>query len=206
MVARMAGAGPGLEAGLQPSPRHTQWYTITQAGVSRVLGECVQCVHLVGAGPGEALPVPHALRVGQPAAAPDDPLLPLHNLNQLHLSIQYLQQLTNHSLVFMIQYFEKLTNQSSADLDSFPADVGGVALCAVQWQVGHAVVLLKYNIIRQAAQGWVPRSLVKVFTIIVCLLLTCSQLTSSVVQLLKGSPQLRSQWLLHEKHLMPAIF
>ena len=29
MVARMAGAGPGLEAGLQPSPRHTQWYTIT---------------------------------------------------------------------------------------------------------------------------------------------------------------------------------
>ena len=32
MVARMAGAGPGLEAGLQPSPRHTQWYTITWAG------------------------------------------------------------------------------------------------------------------------------------------------------------------------------
>ena len=46
-------------------------------------------MYLVGAGPGKALPVPHALRVGQPAAAPDDPLLPLHNLNQSQLSIQY---------------------------------------------------------------------------------------------------------------------
>ena len=51
-------------------------------------------MYLVGAGPGKALPVPHALRVGQPAAAPDDPLLALHNLNQSQLSIQYFQKLT----------------------------------------------------------------------------------------------------------------
>ena len=59
-------------------------------------------VYLVGAGPGKALPVPHALRVGQPAAAPDDPLLTLHNLNQSQFSIIQYFKLTNHSLVFMI--------------------------------------------------------------------------------------------------------
>ena len=102
-------------------------------------------MYLVGAGPGEALPVPHALRVGQPAAAPDDPLLPLHNLNQSQLSIQYFHKVTNHCLVFSIAWYLVFI---LADLDSFPADVGGVALCTVQWQVGHAVVLLQYIIIR----------------------------------------------------------
>ena len=101
-MARRAGAGPGLEAGLQPSPRHTQWYTITWPGVWQLEVRRGECVYLVCAGPGEALPVPHALRVGQPAAAPDDPLLALHNLNQSQISNQYYQQLTNQSSVFSI--------------------------------------------------------------------------------------------------------
>ena len=61
------------EPPLQPSPWQTQWSTITWE--KRLLypwPHVMSWCHLVCARPGEALPVPHALYVGQPAAAADD--------------------------------------------------------------------------------------------------------------------------------------